>query len=157
MSLCVGTHLIPHPNKVSAGFSTLPLTIFSQIECSLRLSYLSRVLELEGTHRRGGCFFCQRLLWRSYCCCWWCLWVWVENLGLRNLFYWLIHLFFYLHVLEISIFQLISCSIMVVLISFSCLVGLKKMWILLCFLESSWLTPHSWWGMTMRLYHLNHL
>lgn len=57
MSLCVGTHLIPHPNKVSAGFSTLPLTIFSQIECSLRLSYLSRVLELEGTHRREDAFF----------------------------------------------------------------------------------------------------
>ena len=50
--------------------------------CLLTLSSLGL---FEGWERWGGCFLCEQLQWGSYCCCWWCLWVWD-----RIFYYWMI-------------------------------------------------------------------
>ena len=53
----------------------------------------------------------------------------------------------------------INTFIMSLVLFYFCIkiVGLRKMWILLYSLESSWLTLQIWWGMMMRLYQHNHL
>lgn len=79
---------------------------------------------------------------------------------LINSFFFLLRRLFSLYI-AIDIFfyaeGISHCCSIIIVVSFSWLVGLKKMSILLCFLENSWLTLQIWWGMTTRLYHLHRL
>lgn len=84
VSFSVGTHLIPHPKKVSAHqkppLCSLMRTTFNGRKkkkfFSACVSNISSIGLSEGWQRWGGCFLREQLQWGSYCCCWWCLWVW---------------------------------------------------------------------------------